>query len=404
MNTPSTEIAAGLEQSLETLRQRAVETLHDVPQQIENWADKVRPDDGTRGRFRWAVETTRAANVGATAYTLGALERMGLKDRVWTEEDRRAGEKWIRGMHVGNQQFRDPALAGRPSPDWPDDEEWPSSSMLEAINQYARKVLGHCVDEVDDLPPQSPPPGWPQADDDPEDIVEWVKTRPYDDNAWGACSHGARMANYMLRWHKEGKLSLRPLVEVVRFFYEIQDEESGLWGTPDQPRHVRINGVHKLLHFLEPLKLPIPHADRIVDRIMKEFQRPDYDAMACGCDEWDNWRVLACARQWAPDHREKEVLKTAAWRIRRSADVFGQPDGGLSFLPEGSTPEWNGFDMAPRRPQGDAQGAGIISAAMSVCVDLLDLQDKTPWTGEWSQGEKESEALSGQIRERVQPS
>ncbi|MFW5923783.1 MAG: hypothetical protein ACOCSQ_05320, partial [Planctomycetota bacterium] len=215
--------ATALEQPLDKLTQQAVETLESVLPDMESWTQKVRPDDGTRGRFRWAVETTRASNVAATACTLMGLERMGIKDRIWTEGDRDAGKEWIMGMHIGDQQYRDSALMDRPSPDWPEDEQWPSDAMLAAINQYARSVLEHSVDEMEELPPDSPPPGWPQANDDPAEMLRWVKTRPYDENAWSACSHGMRMATYMLRWHKEGKIPLQPVVDALtRIFHKPQ--------------------------------------------------------------------------------------------------------------------------------------------------------------------------------------
>lgn len=390
--------ATALEQPLDSLKGKAAKALKDIVPSIEDWTEKVRPEDGTRGRFRWAVETTRPPNVAATAYVLMALERMGIKDRVWTEDDRRAGEEWIRGMHIGDQQYRDPALMDRPSPDWPEDEEWPSDAMLGAINGYARNALEHCVEEMEELPPDSPAPGWPQADDDPAEMLQWVKTRPYDENAWSACSHGMRMATYMLRWHKEGTIPLQPVIDALNFFYSIQDPATGLWGTSDQAKNVRINGTFKLYPLMrEALDLPVPHAEKIVDQAMEEFMCPDYDDNVCACDEWDNWYVIALTMDQTDGSRTEDVLKTAAWRIARALAVFRQPDGGLSFHPDNSTTHWLEFDMAPVLPQGDAMGPGVLSAGINVCIDLLGLEEATPWTGEWRLRTKEDKAL----RERI---
>lgn len=392
-----------LEQPLDELKERAVEALESALPPVLNWTQKVRPEDGTPGRFRWALESTRPANVAATAYILGGLGKMGVRERVWTEEDRRAGREWIRGMHVGNQQYRDPALMERPSPDWPEEEARPSPAMLCGINQYARNVLKHCVEEVEELPPDNPPPGWPQADDDPAEMLEWIRTRPYEENAWGACSHGMRMATYMLRWHKEGKIPLGPVIDAINFFYSIQDPETGLWGTAEQPKNVRINGTFKLFPLLrENLDLPLPHAGKIIDRVLSEFDRPDYDRSLCGCDEWDNWYVIALALDETDGHRREEILKTAAWRISRVLEVFRQPDGGLSFHPDHSTTTWIGFDMAPALPQGDAMGPGILSAGINVCIDLTGLRDATTWTGQWRLRSLEDEALRERIRAGVE--
>ncbi len=383
-----------MQQPLDELTEQATAALVEVLDPLVEWTAKVRPADGTLGRFRWAIESTRPANVAATAYVLGGLRRAGVLDCVWTDADRRAAVKWIRGMHVGDEQYRDPALMDRPTPGRPSDEPWPSPAMLGGINQYARNVLRSCTDDVDRLPPDSPPPGWPQADDDPAAMLEWIRTRPYQENAWGACSHGMRMATYMLRWHKEGRMPLRPLIEAIDFFYSIQDAETGLWGTADQPKNVRINGTFKLFPLMrENLDLPLPHADRIIDQVLAEFARPDYDASVGACDEWDNWYVVALALDEAGGHRDEEVRRTAAWRIIRSLEIFRRRDGGLSYWPTHCMTGWIGFDMAPQLPQGDAMGPGVLFGGLNVCIDLLGLHAATPWTGRWRMREKEDEPI-----------
>ncbi|MFP4026831.1 MAG: hypothetical protein ACLFWL_03480 [Candidatus Brocadiia bacterium] len=385
---------------LNTLKEQAVTALKQVIPGIIEWTESVRPYDGTRGRFRWANESTRDANVAATAYILGGSDKMGIKDRIWTNEDRQAGEEWIRAMHIGDQQYRDPALMERRSPNWPDDKPWPSPAMLGGINQYARNVLKSCVNNIEELPPDSPPPGWPQATDNPDLMLGWVRTRPYDENAWGACSHGMRMATYMLRWHKEGKIPLQPVIDALNFFYSIQDPQTGLWGTADQPKNVRINGTFKLFPLLrENLDLPLPHAGKIIDQVMSEFDRPDYDETVCGCDEWDNWYVIGLAGPEAPSHRAEEIKKTAAWRISRVLEVFSQSDGGLSFHPAHCNTSWIGFDMAPQLPQGDAMGPGILAGGINVCIDLTDLHDATAWSGVWRMRSLDDEPLRNAILE-----
>lgn len=389
-------------ESLAALTDRAVDALASVLPSLVAWTDTVRPEDGTPGRFRWARESTREANVAATAYILGGLERAGILDRVWTPEDRQAAVEWVRALHIGNEQYRDPSLVDRPSPNWPQDQPWPSAAMLCGNNQYARKVLRHSGVDLSELPPDNPPPGWPQAGDTPATMLEWVKSRPYDTNAWSACSHGMRMARYMLRWHKEGRIPLEPLIDALTFFYSIQDPDTGLWGNATQSTHVRINGTFKLFPLMrEILDLPIPYADGIVDQVLAEFARPDYDDTACGCDEWDNWYVLALVRDQVERDRDDLLRKVAAWRIARVLEVFRKEDGGLSFHPGHCNTHWIGFDMAPKLPQGDAMGLGILPAGLSVCIDLLGIKDATPWTNAWRMHQREDEALRTDIETRV---
>lgn len=381
--------------NLQDMTDQALSALDEAAERAANWAPLVRE---APGRFRWAVRSARPANVAATAYLLSGLEKMGVYERVISPGDKQEGASWVRSMHRGNEQYHDPALLERKPPAWPPDKPWPEPALLECVNQYARAALQGFGERIDEpVPP--PPPGWPQLEDGPEAAVEWIKARPYDKNAWGACSHGARMASRLLDWHKRGHIPLDPLIEALRFFYSIQDAETGLWGAPDQPRNVRINGAFKLFPLMrETLDLPVPHADKLLDSVLAEFSRPDYDDTACGCDELDNWYVIALIRPFVPEHRDMEILRTAARRICRTLEVFSKPDGGLSFLPRTCGMDWIGVDMAPGLAQGDCMGAGIFGRGINICVDLLGLRGRTSWTGEWRIREKEPEELLARAR------
>lgn len=366
---------------------------------VVGWVPQLRE---APGRFRWARESTRGANVAATAYLLMGLQRMGIQGRVITPDDTASGIAWARAMHRGNGQYYDPALLDRPTPGWPADKPWPDPAMQEGVNQYAHSTLkGYGVDMAE-LPPPEPPPGWPQLADGPDAALAWIRSRPYAENAWGACSHGQRLATRLLQWHQAGHMTLEPLLEALRFFYQIQDPATGLWGTPSQPRHVRINGAFKLFPLMrEALDLPIPHADAIIDQVLAEFNRPDYDATVGACDEWDNWYVLALLVPLVPEHRREEIRRLAAWRLVRSLAIFSEPDGGLSYHSGRCITGWIGFDMAPSLPQGDAMGPGILSAGINVCIDLLGLQGKTSWTGVWRMRTPEPAPLRAEIMRRL---
>ena len=386
------------DEPLDTLRTRALEALERQRAGLADWVSRVRGEEGRAGRFRWAKQTTRGANVGATNYVLGALIHSGLFDHAITEEDANAGIAWIDALEGEAGQFHDPALLDRPPPGWPQGEPWPSPAMQQAVNQYAtsvrRRYQGGMAERHGDL---RPPAGWPQPEDGPQAALAWIKTRPYDENAWSACSHAMRMASLMLQWHKDGWFGIDPVIEAVRFFYEIQDPETGLWGTPDQRKNVRINGTFKLFPLLrEQLDLPIPHAERVIDQVIAEWGRPDYDERASGCDEWDNWYVVALLRPLVPEHRGDEIERIAAYRIARTVEVFGQPDGGLSFHPGVASRHWNGFDMIEGAvAQSDAQGAATLSRGLTVCVDLAGLNGATSWTDQWRHrpGEREPDAI-----------
>ena len=387
------------QESLPALRERAAAALRGFGPGFQEWCARLRPADGTPGRFRWALQTTRDANVAATAYLLGGLKKMGLYDRVITPRDREAGIAWVRAMNQGHEQYRDPALLDRPTPGWPKDQPWPNVAMLNGVNCYARSVLGGYGADLAELPPEEPPAGWPQPNE-PDKALEFIRTRPWATNPWGAGSHAMRMARWLLQWHRRGLLPLDPAVEALRFFYRTQNPATGLWGGEQTPMYERINGTFKLFPYMrDHLDLPLPHADKIIDQVLSEFYRPDYDAKVGGCDEWDNWYVIALAVDHAPGHRTEEIQRLAAWRIVRIVELFRRDDGGLSYAPGGCCTNWIGYDMAPACRQSDVMGPGILTGPINVCIDLTRLQHGTPWTGVWRMHERVS--LDDPLRQEI---
>jgi len=368
-------------ESLESLTELAIEGLNNVNESVKRWVDKVRPK-GKPGQFKWAIETTRDANIASTAYLLGAFKKMGIYDDIITEEDKKAGIEWVNSMHIVNQQYVDPALYNRKTPGWDEKEPWPSPSMKVGVSQYSQSVLnGYGIDIK--LPPSPPPDEWPQSDN-PEGAIEFIKTRPWDTNAWGAGSHAMRMATWILQWYREGKIDIDPFIRAINYFYEIQDVETGLWGAKSLPKYNRINGTFKLFPLMrDQLDLPLPYAEKIIDQVMDEFYRPDYDKGLGACDEWDNWYVIALSLEKTDDYRLDEIMKMSAYRISRVIELFSQSDNGLSYSPDCCVTNWIGFDMAPALRQGDVMGPGILSSGINVCIDLLGINDKTSWTGDW---------------------
>jgi hypothetical protein len=369
---------------LAALEEYALERLESVREPMVRWADSIRPADGAAGRFRWALQTTRGANVAATAYLLGGLRAAGLFDRLVTSEDRKAGIAWVKGLNTGHEQYRDPALLERRTPGWPTSEPWPAPAMIEGINSYARAVLSRYMDKPEEMPPAEPAPGWPNASQAEEKALEWISTRPWYTTPWGGCSHMMRMGTYLLQWHQRGLISLKPLVEAIRFWYQVQDREDGLWGARSVVLQHRINGTFKLFPLIQDqLDLPLPRAERIIDQVFKALEAPDYDATVGGCDEWDNWYVLALAREKTSGYRADDIRRLAAWRIIRVLDLFPKPDGGFSYGVGECQTNWIGFDMSPALPQSDVMGIGLLSAPLNACVEILGLQSKTAWPGKW---------------------
>ena len=79
-----------LAQDLGALRGRAVADLVAATEGLLRWADRVR-DPHAPYRFRWAVESLRAADVASTSYILNRLVDAGAIDRVLTPQQQRDG-------------------------------------------------------------------------------------------------------------------------------------------------------------------------------------------------------------------------------------------------------------------------------------------------------------------------
>ena len=389
-------------ETLDVLKERAIEHMDAALKSVAGWVERIREPEHP-ARMRWAVETTRPGNVAATANVLGGLEYVGLFDRLITDADRRCGVDWVRGMRDAAGQYRDPALVDRRSPDWPADEPWPSPAMLENVTGYARHVLIQYGGDAIDLPLQRPADGWPQPEDPPERTVQWIRDRPWDSEPWGAGSHGQRIATYLLEWYKQGRMSLDPLIDALQFFYDTQDPETGLWGGRSVERQYRVNCTFKLFPLIrDRLDLPLPHPDRIVDRVLEEFYRPDLDDSAGGCDEGNKWYLVCHALEESGNHRRDELQRMAAYRIVRLIELFSKSDGGFSCSPSVCQPGWVGFDMAPPIPQSDAMGLSTIGRSVSMCVALLGIENATAWTGDWRAGAvSEPTELRDEIASRI---
>ena len=380
--------------TFEELAGRAVDRLSEVSAGVKKWIDAVR--DARPGRIKWALETTRAANVAATAYALGGLRKIGILDDVITDDDRKEGVSWIRTMSTGTGEYRDPALVERKSPDWPEDKPWPDSGMLECNSRYAQSVLREYGSPDEEASP--PPPGWPQQTDDPAEMVAWIKNLSWDTSSWGSGSWAAKMMAYMLNWHLEGSLAFEPFIESLDFIYDIQDPDSGLWGAPSIPVQNRINGTFKLFTFIRnQLDLPLNYPEKMIEQVLARFYDPSYDKSVGGCDEYDNWYVVLHALPETDAYRYEEVRKMAAYRIAKLLDTFVKDDGGISFNPKTCQTGWVGFDMAPSLPQGDAMGLGLITAGVCTCVELCGLAGKTSWEGM----AKNTDAYSNDTRRRI---
>ncbi len=351
--------------TLDQLTTEALAEVNTTAEGIKSWVEKVRPADGSRGRFRWSVDATHPANFPSTAYVLESLEYIGMFDEVITAEDRRQGIEWIYSTRTPDGSYRD-------------------SSIPLDLTKKAQWILGrYGVDERQE--PQLPfPKPFPQLDEAEAISVDWVKAQYEEFSPWGAGSRVSRHLRWLLTWYLDGKISIDPLVESLRFVYSIQDPTTGQFSNKDSIQD-RINGTMKMFGFTQnKLEMPIPYAERMIDTVLDQrMLRADYGRNgADGCNELDNWMVLAEAARQTNGFRDEEIKKLAAYRIVQILRHHKKPDGGISSSSSTCQRLWNDVEMAPAKAQGDALGLATLTRSVSVCIQLLGVEGQTSWTGQ----------------------
>ncbi len=365
-------VADACKQDYDVLEAKAVATLNKAAEDLASWIELIR-DPEMPWAFRWAVESTRGANVAATSYILGTAKSWGLTDRVLSAEQRKGGAEWIRSLEAPENTFSDPALLDRKPPAWNDDDEaWPpDGGGREALNQYSRGCLRNYDGVQTDNLAAPPPPTWPQKDD--ANVLDWIKK--VEPN-W---SWIGRIIHRLINWYHEGAIPKERLLECMHYAHSRQDPETGFWGGGIATTFKLLITVH------DPAELPVPRAEKIIDSVLRVMDEPNYDDALFPCEEFDAFYDLAIAWTTAPGYRRDEIRKLAAHRICYILDTHTQADRGLSSFPDRCVPTWLAWDMAPALPQGDVFGWAIYSAGFNICVDILGIADRVPQSGIWRQ-------------------
>jgi hypothetical protein len=381
-------VTDALKHDLDELTAKAIGSINRATEDLVTWMDTVR-DLSMPWAFRWSNEAVRGANVAATSYILGTASKCGVLDRVLTPEQKRQGADWIRSLEVGNNIFADPVLLERKPPNWNDEQEnWPpDGAHQEAINQYARGCLPFYTGDLVDQLNGPTPPSWPQKGD--PDVLDWIKT--VEPN-W---SWIGRIMRRLINWYHEGTIPKEQLMECMEYAYSRQDPETGFWAKGIQTT------FKILISTFDTTELAIPHADKIVDTVLRTMEAPGYDDDLFPCEEFDAFYDIAIAWSCVPGYREEEVKKLAAYRINYILESHLQADRGLSSFTDHCIPTWLNWDMAPVLPQGDAFGWGIYSSGINICIDMLGIADRVSWSGKWRQRDKNDTSVFVEVGKEI---
>lgn len=377
------------------MRDQAAEELQLTNEGLKKWFQLIRPDEGPLGRFKPCVKTTRAPNILTTKNALSTdIMKASLTDR-----EKREGIEWVKSLYAGDGKYVDPVITCRRPIDYPAELPYPAPGTQELINRFSVTIRGVYGDRSVSQP-KNPNDAWPGVNET-ERLLPWIDALPWEKDAWQAGSHAMRICAYLLDWCKAGEADWEVLYEVVRHVYSLQDPESGLWGSPESPVNVRINGYFKLsLLFQGQLGLPCLYPEKIIDAALGEYYRPDYEESAGGCDEYDNWVAIMYAGWSAPDYRREEISALAAYRICEILRAHRKPDGGLSFFNDHCATHINEVDISDPLPQGDIMGAMMISASIGVAAGAVEGVEKLGITyTDWKHGCRELE--DPRLREKL---
>lgn len=395
-------------ESIDTLKVLAINSLEEGAENIRIWALQVK-DDEFSGRFRTAKRTRMEANVISTCRVLEGIRNAGVYEDVISREDERSGIEWILDMKTDREEYLDPVVIAAKPEDWDVNAPWPPPALREVMSRYAQSALRSYGYASTALPQTEPPAGWPNVEN-ADATLDWIKVLPWDTSPYTAGSLSRHMAFWVLEWYKKGKVSEKLFVDILKYFYSIQNPETGLFGNPNVDKQNLINGAFKLFTLIRGrLDLSLPHAKKIIDQVIDRFGEKQYDETASGCGEWDNWYVLALSLDALEDkeYRREEILRLAALRVVRIFELFGKPDGGLGMypknFPEAIAPIMN---ITPEGvEQGISSGLSVLSSGINVCVDILGIAGETKWTGEWKlshrDGNKEDKSFCDKIEKAV---
>jgi hypothetical protein len=338
--------------SLESLQKQAIVDVAACREGLLKWSKKIRPADGTKGRFNWAVkfDSDKPANIISTKYAVGTFGNAGILDEVIDEEDKKAGIAWVKSMEQEAGGYFDPVYScgsGKV------DSSVCKGGCRGTVNLYAEDLLQIYGVDAEDVALSPPPEGWPQIET-AQWADDWIRMRTWEYDTWAAGANSGRAVYYLYQWYLADKIGIEPLVDAIKEVYSLQDPKTGLWSNRSKSNCTlqnRINGTFKVLGTIsKQLDLPLFHCEKMV---------------------------------------REEVQKLAAYSISLIKEQYLREDGGLSFYPDYCQHNWLGHQVSPIVLQGDVMGSSVHTYGLTIAVDIAGLNGKVEWSkGNWRENWK----------------
>ena len=382
-----------MSRSLASFQNEATEKALRAREGAVRWAKSVQ-DDNAPYKFNWAVEATRKPSAIASVYLVDGLANMNLKDQFLTADLMKQGREWVMSMHQGNERFLDPAILEHKPPNWDDEaESWPpTGAHLESMSGACSKLFGLHY-EGGSRQMADPPPDWPQLET-VDTTLDWIKSH-------GNMSWTGRILTRLVRWYLDGKTDDKVLLDCLRYVYELQDRETGMWGTNT------VATFKILCPVFSSKAIPLLHAEKLIKTHFDMLFSPDYEPDGVfPCVEYDFWYNINRAMYYVDINQfpMEDIKKIAAWRIIHILDHYSTDDGGIRSYLDGCIPTWLNVDMAPKKMQSDPFGLSLFTAGIIIAATILGIIEEIDYKivkSTFTDEDEDSNRISALIKDKL---
>jgi len=350
-----------------------------LKESIPQWLEKVAVPEQP-GRFFPCVEgrTTvgEKAALGFSCFTLKIFRILGL----WEQLETKQREEWVNFILYFQKQGSPykGAFFDRP--------------IIENCNSWKRQLLrrllnrGHpglsnreatliaetkqAIATLSDVGIQAPL-AFKDFPHTPEEIAYYLRNRLNWSRPWAAGGQAAALALFLSheapRFLPYGEVKELKR-EMINFFNEIVDPDSGGWYQGKRPSHNElINGAMKVLNALEWLGTEIPYPDRLIDTCLSAFPKAE------GCHLVDAVYVLYRCAQYTK-HRRLGIIRYCE-RVLEMIKQHRQQDGAFSYYLGYNQTHYYGAKIAIPVKQSDIHGTVLLVWSIAMIGHILELED-----------------------------
>ena len=213
-----------------------------------------------------------------------------------------------------------------------------------------------------------------------------VNNCPWDSSPWGAGGMVDNLGTILDCNIRMGFNEYQTVLDdVLKWVYENQSEDSGMWGNPEaQGQTGLVNGAYHLLRgtlFLQ--KKPVRYCEKIIDAILYNINHNNhFKEYAHACYDLDHFFLLQKCNEIKMNYRRNEVVASAEHRMQKIQTLVQCDDGAFSFESSGSLKNHAWLDVSPGIKESDLLGTVfylqvIISIQKNLNITMEINESKT---------------------------